>query len=77
LPEISAMESPSKGWVDAEQTVTVYPSDAVRFKVTHEGTAPVLTDVAATVSALDQYGPGGMGKKMREDLRRRDDRSPT
>ncbi|MFH1957357.1 MAG: hypothetical protein ABIJ15_02645 [bacterium] len=60
-PSITVYESPDMGWADAAQTVTVYPSAAVRFSITHAGGAPVLTDVAVTVEALDQYGPGGMG----------------
>jgi hypothetical protein len=53
---MTAVEAPSKEWVDGTQNIIVTNNVANYLEVTHEGFGSVRTPIVITVKAKDQYG---------------------
>jgi hypothetical protein len=58
---VTAMAPPEKGWIAGTTPVTVTPSHAVAFRVSHDGAASVNVLETISVQALDEFGNDATG----------------
>jgi len=58
---VTAMAPPEKGWIAGTSPVTVTPSHAVAFRVSHDGAASVNVLETISVQAIDEFANDATG----------------